>query len=466
MTDEKIAADTSVENMQRDTLLSENTDNASAEEGTSEEAQDAIKTQRQKKHNKKRSTDKKSGLFSIFRKKKKGSDESSNTEDGTPDDGSEDTFPKEPGSDDKGYDIEEQTPKYRADYVGFVKKSCVDSNELEKEIMNLEMCFNDVTEYLTDIQKISRIEDDDFKELKDAAGSLDALLRERIRFQNRKLKVTESQIRRFDQYSSKELESQIDRMEAAESYMDDIKSDIGNLKHEKKILKKEFEEIRSRQQSLRTIAKLLSIMLAGILLVLGILYASVTSALEIPFILTIAFTAAFAVVIFTESRKNQADAILNERKANKAAGLLNTVKIKYVNTKNMLDFNHEKYGVTDSDDFKKTYSDYLQEKEYEKEYFNNSEKVSGAAERLIELLKGYDLADPGRWASEPQYIADEAEMTDLRHSLNEQRGELRKKILKAKETDEELLQRINRIIEDHPELNDEFQEIFKKMYAT
>ena len=57
-----------------------------------------------------------------------------------------------------------------------------------------------------------------------------------------------------------------------------------------------------------------------------------------------------------------------DRKMDKAIGLLNRVKIKCVNNLNVMEYNHEKFGVKNASDFEKIWGEYCKEKEICREY--------------------------------------------------------------------------------------------------
>lgn len=55
--------------------------------------------------------------------------------------------------------------------------------------------------------------------------------------------------------------------------------------------------------------------------------------------------------------------MITEKKLNKAAALLNKIKIKYINAANALDYGYSKYGVKSSYELVKKFEAYLEMKE-------------------------------------------------------------------------------------------------------
>ncbi len=354
---------------------------------------------------------------------------------------------------------EEIEPLYKSDCIRYVRDVCESVAENEKQLTDSKNEYEYVTEYLTDIQKIDRIEDEDKKALTDAAQSIYYLQQDRKKFKNRQLTITEAQVRKFDMYDTDELEDQVKKMYAAQEYQQAIEGDLNNLKAEKKKLLMQRKEIVEKQYSLKKLTIVLTVMMISIMALLIVLYYMVNKSMQIPYIITIAFIAVFATIIFAEATKNRRDCILTERKLNKAVGLLNRVKIKYVNNISVLEYDRSKYGVKDAAEFEKMLKDYYTEKEYERKFRENTSKLEENNAKLLSMLEKYQVREPSIWLTQPQAIFKEMDMFDIRHELNNQRAILRKRIEYNKATEEKLTDDIISMITKHDELKDDFIKI-------
>ena len=118
----------------------------------------------------------------------------------------------------------------------------------------------------------------------------------------------------------------------------------------------------------------------------------------------------------------------SELNINHAIALENRVKIRYVNTKNAIDYTCDRFRVKDSRELTYNYEQYIEvcrEKERlkqtneELEYFNN---------RLVRILRGLNLYDAKVWLNYANAVIDPREMVELKHELFSRRQSLRNHI--------------------------------------
>ena len=64
--------------------------------------------------------------------------------------------------------------------------------------------------------------------------------------------------------------------------------------------------------------------------------------------------------------------MMSEKKMIKAIGLLNSVKIKFINISNLLDYSHSKYMVNSSSELTFLWEQYVKVKDEDKRYQNNT----------------------------------------------------------------------------------------------
>ena len=151
----------------------------------------------------------------------------------------------------------------KKDQKRFVRECCESAMENDKQITEAKKEYEKITSHLSDIQKIDRISGNDRKEMVDICKNIVNLINERNRYKNRTLTITEAQMRRFEPYEE-ELVDEIKKMYNAETYQKAIESDISNLKKEKELLYNEQREILGRQNSLKSMAKVLSVLLVSL----------------------------------------------------------------------------------------------------------------------------------------------------------------------------------------------------------
>jgi len=149
---------------------------------------------------------------------------------------------------------------------------------------------------------------------------------------------------------------------------------------------------------------------------------------QIGYLLATGATALMITIIFTKHSNASRELKRVEKSINKIILLSNSVKIRYVNNNNLLEYLHIKYGVRNAAELKKVYAQYLEEKK-RREAFKQMEKDLEVAERdYLRLLRNTKINDPVVWLHQPAAILDRKEMVEVRHNLIIRRQSLRKRI--------------------------------------
>lgn len=346
----------------------------------------------------------------------------------------------------------------------YVHECCESISEIDHQMEETKKEYERVTSRLTDIQRIDRIEKEERDSMLDICKRIMRLTQERNQFKNRSLTITEAQIRRLDRYGDT-LDLEVRKMYDAETYQRAIESDLKHLEQEKKKLHREQREIVERQDALKGMAKVLILLILSLFVLFAVIYYALLVDMTYPYLGTILLAAVSATVIFLESNRNRRGNVLVGRKINKAISLLNRVKIKYINNRNMIDYNREKFQVKNAADFEKQWIDYRRAKEYERKFQENTEQLNRQQEMLVDLLESHQVSEPELWLSQTLAITDQREMVEIRHALNVQRGKLRERIKYNEDAKQDMLNRIDQVLAESPEMKDDLVEIIKK-YLT
>lgn len=353
---------------------------------------------------------------------------------------------------------EEMIPADLAGQKRYVLDCCEAVAESERQIAIVKTEYEQVTEYLTDIQKIDRIEGESREMMLSLCKKITYLLKERNLFKNREITISEAQIRRFDIYQET-LIDEIKKMYQNEMYQKAIESDMGHLEKEKVHLRQEQKEIVEKQNALKGMAKILSALIVSLFVLFWALYYTMKIDVTYPYLGTLLLAAVFATAIFQEANKNRRDMTLSERKMSKAIGLLNRTKIKYINNVSVLDYDRQKYGVKSAKDFEGLWGEYCKAKEYERKFKENTEQLHQSNENLLHLLEEYQVADPEVWLIQTYAILDNREMVEIRHELNQRRQKLREQVAYNNAMKTEMTGRIQRVLEKNPQNARQLQEV-------
>lgn len=359
------------------------------------------------------------------------------------------------------YQTEQLKPSGKSDQKRYVTECCQGIQEADRQIGSIRKEYQGVTDSLLDIQKIDRAEGEDKKHLLSAASNIVKLTNERNRYKNRNLTISDAVIRRFEPYEN-ELVDEIKRMYEAEVYQKAIEGDIDKLYEEKKKLREEKQEIIEKQNSLKNMAKVLIVLIVSLFILFVTVYYALEVDMTLPYLGTIFLAAISSMVIFVESNRNRRDMTLADRKTDKAISLLNRVKIKYVNNRNLLDYSREKFGVTSAAEFEHLWNEYVRAKEYERKFRENTEQLNFYCDHLIKMLMGMQVMDCEIWIGQAIAIADSREMVEIRHKLNAQRQILRERIEYNEKVKNDFLQNINAVIRENPENKEELLQIVQE----
>ncbi len=349
-------------------------------------------------------------------------------------------------------------PVHKDDQKRYVRECCQSIQEIDFQIAGLREEYQDVTNSLMDIQKIDRVEGDERKALLSTARNIVRLNRERSQYKNRNLTISDAVIRRFEPYEN-ELVDEIKKMYEAEAYQKAIDGDMEKLNEEKKKLRKEKQEIIEKQNSLKGMAKILTLLIVSLFVLFLVIYYALETDMTLPYLGTILLAAISATVIFVESNRNHHDMMLSERKMDKAISLLNRVKIKCVNNLNLMDYNKQKFGVANAAEFEQYWNQYIRAKEYERKFRESTEQLSYYCDELLAILKEQEVLDCDIWIGQVLAIADKREMVEIRHKLNGQRQILREQIEYNERVKQDFVESIDGILRENPENREEILKI-------
>jgi len=356
--------------------------------------------------------------------------------------------------DEQKYQPEIIKPVYKNDRKRYVEDCCQAIQEAERQITSIRQEYTDVTESLLDIQKIDRTEGEEKDTLLHAAKNIIKLTRERNKYKNRNLTISEVVMRRFEPYE-KDLVDEIKKMYEAEAYQKAIDGDIDKLQGEKQMLREERQEIVEKQNALKGMAKVLIVLILSLFILFIAIYYAMEVDMTLPYLGTVFLAAVSATALFVESNRNHKDMALADRKMDKATGLLNRVKIKCVNNLNLLDYSRAKFGVGNAAEFESLWNEYIRVKEYERKFRENTEQLNYYCDSLLRQLKARGVADCEVWIGQAPAIADSREMVEIRHKLNQQRQILRERIEYNEAIKNDFLRSIDGLIQENPESREE-----------
>jgi len=343
--------------------------------------------------------------------------------------------------------IEFRDHKQRKDYV----IGCLEQiKDAQMEIEGLKQEYDIVTSQLKDMEEIEALPASESQALKDAAMRLSEVGKSRAGHELKSVPMDEGLYQRMEALGD-QVEEGIRKLEDAQEYHKKIKLDLKRLSGEKEAYAFRKSEITHLMEDLRSVMVVCLSATVFCVLLLLVLQLGFAMDVQIGYLLTAGLCAIAITVIFIKYSDARRDLKRMEKSINKLIGLHNSVKIRYVNNSNLLEYLRLKYRVASAAELKKLHGKYLEEKK-RREAFRQLEKKLKAAERdLVGLLREARVGDPLIWIHQPAAILDKREMVEVRHNLIIRRQSLRKRVDYNKEVVAKKAQdEIRELVEDYP----------------
>ncbi len=347
--------------------------------------------------------------------------------------------------------------------TSFVTQNCQQIIETTKQLEEFSKEYQVVTSYLSDIQVIDSLPKETRTAIDESARMIVTLTRERTKYQNTSEKLTSKQLRLVETYEDT-IPDEVRKINQMEIYQSALNSDLAKLEGEKSSLLYHRENLLERKRNLKrtgVFAVVLIVILLGTFLYM---ISRGGASYEIPLIITALISVACTVALGMEITNIRVGLITSERKVNKAIGLLNKVKIKFINNKCALDYVYEKFGINSSAQLTYYWEEYMKQKDENKKYKNNTELLNYYSEKLVKDLKQYQIRDCEVWVHQAIALLDEKELVEIRHRLNIRRQKLRDRMDYNTYTRQQSIDNIKEVLRNKPEAREEIIQVLAKYH--
>lgn len=367
---------------------------------------------------------------------------------------------KMPDVSDKALEIEKEKVDLRNDSarIAYLQRLYEGIQEAKRQCGDIKYEYAQVTSYLKDIQLIDQAPMEEKTELYAAAHRIVELVRERQRLQRQKYKMTDAQKRMMENYEAS-VPGDIQKLKEYEDYQMKIKNDLRQLGSEKNLLLADKRDIIRRQSALKTIGKVLSIILLAVgAMMLALLFLFRVD-ITVPFVATAAFAFVIAAIILNEARKNRIDMVITEKKCDRAVFLSNRVKIKYVNNVRTLDYMYHKYQVRNATELEFVYGQYRKAKKEWARQRESTVLLNESNQILLRELQRLGVKDRDIWFAQARALVEPKEMVEVRHELNVRRQKMREQLDYNTGVMEDCLEEMEKIRDKKPEYAEEVERI-------
>lgn len=336
----------------------------------------------------------------------------------------------------------------------YVKQQCDIMEEAAEHIENVKAEYEAVTEEFNDIQLIDGAPQDIKNKIISCAEIIDSMMVDRRILKSTEHKLSNSAYRRMETFED-EIPSGIKLMQAQEEYYDAVKQDLRVLEGERMNLRLESKALVKRQLQIRSLARTAFVAMVVVFIIFIVSMAIVENDADTALFIVISLLAAIlAVGMFAILKVTERNVLVTEIKLNKATGLLNKIKIKYVNAANTLDYEYSKYGVKSAYELENKYKLYEEMKAEQSRMLDMTSSLNSAENDLESILRKLGLSDPHIWFGRVKAFINPKEMVEVRHELNTRRYKLRQQIEYNEKRIEEAKSNIKNATLSNPEHSD------------
>lgn len=322
--------------------------------------------------------------------------------------------------------------------------------EASKELETLGSEYDLVTSYLTDMEEIEALPPEIQEQLSGYAKQIIEL--ENSEEQNKKKRhVMKEEDYNHMERISEYMPEGYDKLKEAEAYQTLIKNDLGRLDGEKHAYYFRKNELKTGQSNMKGMTLICVGAMAFLVILLSVLGSAFKMDVQIGYVIAVLIAAVALTMLYVKYEDSKREMAKLERTINKLVLLQNTVKIRYVNNTNLLEYLYMKYGVDHSSKLKKLWEEYQLERAQREEEAQLRKNMEFSQAALVNLLRRCKIKDPDIWIHQTAALCDNREMVEIRHGLIIRRQKLRKQMEYNAKMAQDAQDEVKDLVQKYPE---------------
>ena len=353
-------------------------------------------------------------------------------------------------------DLRISDKKSRQEYV----RGCLEQiAEASKEVDKLQVEYNVVTEHLRDMEEIEALPEPQSELIKSYARKIDSLKGKQEGYLKRTVHLSEEKYRALERMED-ELAEGYEKLSEAENYQQLVKRDLRKLENEKQAYFYRKSELKRTLEDCKAMSVVCAVAVVVCIAILLVMQYGFKMDTTVGYLAAALAGAVGITMIFIRHNDSVKELRQVENGISKLIRLQNTVKIRYVNNTNLLDYLYVKYSASSAKELGKDYNLFLEERKERESYEEAVTDLDKCEKDLITELRKYRVKDPVIWLHQTEALLDKKEMVEIRHKLIIQRQSLRrrmdynKQVIAAKAQDE-----IKDLVDKYPRYAKEILEI-------
>ena len=295
----------------------------------------------------------------------------------------------------------------------------------EIDLLNRE--YDSVTAYLNDTDEIERLPEHVRTPIQDCATKLLRLEKEFTNYTSKKDLLSGEDYALMERLED-EMPEGYEKLKKSEEYQKLIKEDMRRIEGEKQAYYYRKAELKGMLANIKGVFFICVVAAITCVIMLLILQFGFELDAQIGYILTAGATAVAFTVLFVKNIDMQQEAAKVEKSIGKLIHMHNTVKIRYVNNTNLLEYLYMKYNVDSSALLKELWDKYVSERAERERFEQTKYDITFYRDELLQHMRKLHIADPDIWIHQAEALVNRKEMVEIRHSLVERRQNLRKQM--------------------------------------
>lgn len=295
----------------------------------------------------------------------------------------------------------------------------------EIDLLNRE--YDSVTAYLNDTDEIERLPEHIRTPIQDCATKLLRLEKEFKNYTSKK-DILSSEDYALMERLEDEMPEGYEKLKKSEEYQKLVKEDMRRIEGEKQAYYYRKAELKGMLANIKGVFFICVVAAVTCVIMLLILQFGFELDAQLGYILTAGATAIAFTVLFVKNIDMQQEAAKVEKSIGKLIHMHNTVKIRYVNNTNLLEYLYMKYNVDSSALLKELWDKYVSERAERERFEQTKYDITFYRDELLQHMRKLHIADPDIWIHQAEALVNRKEMVEIRHSLVERRQNLRKQM--------------------------------------
>jgi len=364
---------------------------------------------------------------------------------------------KEPDWDDIVFDRSHLKIHDREQRKQYISGCLQQIRDAEKELEQLHYEYSVVTSHLKDIEELEQLPAYVLDEIKETAKQIASIEHDTEAFQKKK-HLDEEQYKWMESMEE-QVPTAIDKLSETEEYHKKVKSDMRRLNGEKMAYQYRLNELWGEVENYKGMAMICFFSMAACLALLFLLQMFLQFDTRLGYVLIVCVMALMIIRLFLKHTDAQKEITNAERDLNRIIALLNRVKIRYVNNKNLQQYLQMKYHAQSSKELKRLWNHYQEEKQEREQLKRAQQDYTFYQKDLLRLLRTSRIKDTSVWLHQTAAIIDPKEMVELRHELIGNRQALREQMEQNQKLAKAAKEEITEISKIYPQYAQEIMDM-------